>query len=100
FFEPHGRPISKLELRKMTTAAPMLPPAFSWMTETSSHQLMRIGPNHKCCSASQPDTAPISASVFSANRYPPLLGGRWFGTSTYLTLGTRDPSARAALSSM
>jgi len=49
-----------------------------------------------CCSASQADTA----SVFPVNRWPSLLGGRWLGTSTYLTLGTRDPSARAALNSM
>src|SRR5258708_17475429 len=47
---------------------------------------------HKCCAASQSDTASISASVSSANRWPSLLGGRWLGTSTYLMLGPRDRS--------
>ena len=66
----------------MTTAT-MMPPARSWMTETLSHHCMRVGPGHKCCSASQANTASISASVLSVNRWPSLLGGRWFGTSTY-----------------
>src|SRR6266851_5698959 len=60
----------------------------------------KFGQHHKCCSASQVDTASISASVLSVNRWPSLLGVRSLRTSTYLMLGTSDPSARAALSSM
>src|SRR6516162_798917 len=45
-------------------------------------------------------TASASVSVLSVKEWPSLLGGRRSGTSTYLMLGTSDPSACAALSSM